>query len=85
MSLTINMKPEAEAELMRLAVVHGLGVEAYAASLLEDAVHVGASPNKVSTAVQLDRTLRELARFSSKIPPLPDEAFSRESLYRDHD
>ena len=34
---------------------------------------------------QLDNTLREIAQFSDKIPLLPDEAFSRESLYRDHD
>lgn len=34
---------------------------------------------------RLEATLREIARFSSKIPPLPDEAFTRETLYRDHD
>jgi hypothetical protein len=26
-----------------------------------------------------------MAQFSHKIPPLPDEAFTRESLYRNHD
>jgi hypothetical protein len=34
---------------------------------------------------RLENTLREMAQFSHKIPPLPDEAFTRESLYRDHD
>jgi hypothetical protein len=34
------------------------------------------------TTEQLDHTLRELAQFSAKIPFLPDEAFSRESLYQ---
>jgi hypothetical protein len=34
---------------------------------------------------ELDETLREIAQFSQKISLLPDEAFSRENLYRDHD
>ncbi|MGB7589874.1 MAG: hypothetical protein WCD04_01225 [Terriglobia bacterium] len=34
---------------------------------------------------QLDTTLRALAQFSHKVPLLPDEAFSRESLYGDQD
>jgi hypothetical protein len=83
MSITINIKPEAQAELMRLAAAHGLPPEAYAATLLEDAVHTG-TPKKL-TSEQLDHTLRELAQFSAKIPLLPDEAFTREGLYQDHD
>ena len=57
---------------------------AYAATLLEEAAHIPAGAKKLSSS-QLDNTLRELAQFSHKIPLLPDEAFSRESLYRDHD
>jgi hypothetical protein len=34
---------------------------------------------------RLENTLREMAQFSHKVPALPDEAFMRESLYRDHD
>jgi hypothetical protein len=34
---------------------------------------------------ELEIALRELAEFSHKIPQLPDEAFSRESLYPDHE
>jgi hypothetical protein len=37
--------------------------------------------SKTLNQSQLDNTLRELAQFSHKIPMLPDEAFSRESLY----
>lgn len=55
-----------------------------AASLLEEAAHVSAGLKRLNQS-QLDNTLRELAQFSHKIPMLPDEAFSRESLYRDHD
>src|SRR6516164_9575827 len=70
MSIIINIKPEAEAELTRQAKAHGIQPEAYAAALLEEAVHTGAS--KMLTSDQLDRTLRELAQFSHKIPLLPD-------------
>jgi hypothetical protein len=34
---------------------------------------------------RFETTLQEMARFSHKIPSLPDEAFTRESLYQDHD
>jgi len=51
--------------------------------LLEEAIHTGEA--KKLTTDQLDRTLQELAQFSHKIPLLPDDAFSREGLYQDHD
>jgi hypothetical protein len=34
---------------------------------------------------RLENTFREMAEFSHKVPVLPDEAFTRGSLYRDHD
>jgi hypothetical protein len=84
MSIIINIKPEAQAELTRQAMAQGVEPEAYAAALVEEAVHVVAAP-KTLTKDQLDRTLQELAQFSDKIPLLPDEAFTREGLYQDHD
>jgi hypothetical protein len=84
MAIIINIKPEVQEELSRQAAAHGLDVNSYAASLLEEAAHVPAGSKKLSQG-QLDNTLQELAQFSHKIPALPDEAFSRESLYRDHD
>ena len=84
MSIIVNIKPEAQAELTRQAVAHGVQPEDYAAALLEEAVHIGAAA-KTLTNDQLDRTLQELAQFSHKIPLLPDEAFTREGLYQDHD
>ena len=50
----------------------------------EEAARVPAGLKSLSPS-QLDQTLAELAQFSHKIPLLPDEAFSRESLYQDHD
>ena len=41
MSIIINIKPEAQAELTRLAAAHGVPPEAYAATLIEEAVQIG--------------------------------------------
>jgi hypothetical protein len=84
MSIIITIKPEAQEALTRQAAAHGVQLESYAAGLLEEAAHVGPA-SKTLTEGQLDRTLHELTQFSSKIPLLPDEAFSREGLYQDHD
>lgn len=84
MTIIVNIKPEVEAELSRQAAAHGVDIGAYAASLLEEAAHVPVGSKKLSQS-ELDHTLQEIAQFSHKIPLLPDEAFSRESLYRDYD
>jgi len=84
MSIIINIRPEVREELSRQAAAHGLDINSYAASLLEAAAHIPAKGKTLSNS-QLDNTLLELSQFSHKIPLLPDEAFSRASLYQDHD
>jgi hypothetical protein len=83
-TITVDIRPEVQAELARQAAAQGRAVEAYAASLLEEAVHLPAGASRL-TQDRLENTLREMAQFSHKIPALPDEAFTRESLYQDHD
>ena len=39
MTITVDVKPEVQAELARQAAAQGRAIEAYAASLLEEAVH----------------------------------------------
>jgi hypothetical protein len=84
MTIILDIKPEVQAELSRQAAARGVDIGSYAARLLEEAAHTPAGAKTLS-ASQLDVTLQELAQFSHKIPLLPDDAFSRESLYRDHD
>lgn len=84
MTITVDITPEAQAELARQAAAYGRAIEAYAASLLEEAAHLPGSESRLSRD-RLENTLREMAQFSHKIPSLPDEAFTRESLYQDHD
>jgi hypothetical protein len=80
MTIIIDIKPEVQAELSRQAAAQGVEIDAYAAILVEQAAHVPTGLKKLNQS-QLAATLRELAQFSHKIPLLPDEAFSRESLY----
>ena len=40
MTITVDIRPEVQAELARQAAAHGMGIEAHAASLLEKAVQL---------------------------------------------
>lgn len=40
MTITVDIKPEVEAELVRQAALLGTPLEAYAATVLEEAVHL---------------------------------------------
>jgi plasmid stability protein len=44
MTITVDITPEVQAALARQAATHGRAVEAYAASLLEEAVRPAAHP-----------------------------------------
>ena len=48
MTIIVDLKPEVQAELARQAAAHGSAVEAYAASLLEEAVNPAAGVNRSS-------------------------------------
>ena len=84
MTITINIKPEVEAELARQAAVRGMDVPEYATTLLEAAARPPRA-EKSRSLEEFEKTLDRIAQFSDKIPVLPDEALSRESLYQDHD
>lgn len=84
MTITVDITPAVQAELARQAAVRGSAIEAYAASLLEEAARLPNGGGGLSED-RLENTLREMAQFSHKILPLPDEAFTRASLYQDHD
>jgi hypothetical protein len=83
-TITLDIRPEVQAELARQAAAHGVDIVAYVASVLEEAAQVPVG-SKTFSRSQLGKTLNELAQFSHKVPVLPDDAISRESLYRDHD
>ncbi len=74
-------------ELVAQAQAQGLTLEGYVEKLVAEQ---SASPRGYGAGGRLTReefeaSLDRLAEFSGKIPLLPDEAFSRESMYEDHD
>lgn len=81
MTITINITPEVEAELARQAKVCGMDVPAYAEKLLEEAIRRPQPETGDLSLEEFEKSLDRIAQFSDKIPTLPDEAFSRESLY----
>jgi hypothetical protein len=64
------------------AEARGLTPEGYVRGLIENAV---AKPEAVAGRRDMQAFFREMAMHSEKIPQLPDEAFTRESFYQDHD
>ena len=46
MTITVSITPEVQAEIARQAAAHGRAIEAYAASLLEEAVGLPAGANR---------------------------------------
>ncbi len=53
MTITVDIRPEVEAELARQAAARGRALEVHAATLLEDAVHLQAEPTSVRTGQAL--------------------------------
>jgi len=77
MTITVDIRPEVQAELARQAAVHGRPVEAYAASLLEEAVHLPAGA--VNSAGKQNREGRKsLVEVCAMVRGLTDDVdFSR--------
>lgn len=84
MTITVEITPEVQAELERRAALMERDPATYAAGLIESALGLPRPAPKL-TPEGLKEFLREMAQFSHKIPSLPDEAFTRESIYQDHD
>jgi hypothetical protein len=79
MTITIELPPEIEAGLAKLAAEHGLPLPQYLRHLLEERVP---SAKTVSLSpAERARLWRESAKGLPYSPPLSDEAVSRESFY----
>ncbi len=87
MTIILDIAPDLQAELSRRAAVEGTSAEAYAASLLAEALHRQGTVRSATprTPEEIRAWLDELAAFSDEIPPQPGQTFSREMIYQDHD
>jgi hypothetical protein len=82
MQITIEIPDELAAQ----AQARGLSPEFYVRSSIFEAAHAAPVPiPPQEPIIDLETFLREMAAHSDKIPQLPDEAFTRESFYQEHD
>lgn len=82
MQITIEIPDEFAIQAQAL----GLTPEIYVRSLINRAI--GAFPVPLpphEPKMSMDEFLEAMSAFSDKIPQLPDEVFTRESFYQDHD
>jgi len=84
MSVTIHIPDELAAKVEVRARARGMKAETYVTSLLEDAVG-SVAPHEQGRGRDMAAFFEAMAAGSDQIPQLPDEAFTRESFYRDHD
>ena len=85
MSITLELKPEIESNLIAQAAARNVSVEDYIEDVLE--TMFGSSEYKSLTADQRAKELDEWLNSHSyiKAPPLSDEAVSRENIYRERE
>lgn len=84
MSISIELKPEVEERLEREAAARGVSVESYVERLIEQQFSMPSKTPHVG-ADEVDQLLDSLAEGSDDRPVLPPEAYTRESIYQDHD
>ncbi|MGB8770587.1 MAG: hypothetical protein WCC92_13280 [Candidatus Korobacteraceae bacterium] len=84
MTVTLNLKPEIEAELLAQAQSRGLTIEEYLLSVVEGTVLP--ATQKALSAEERATAFEAWSASHRPTPPLSDYAVSREGMYegRDH-
>lgn len=82
LNVTLELKPETGQRVTAEAAARGLTVGQYLAALIEGEALL---PESQSSTEQFERDMDLLADGSERLPVLPDDAFTRESIYADHD
>jgi len=84
--MTLHLRPEIAAGLKALATAHGLSVEDYLKQLVERELSSNEpeiTPHPRLSAEEWAHQFEEWADSFPEVPPIPDEALSRENLYPD--
>jgi hypothetical protein len=82
MQITIEIPDELAAQ----AQARGLSPEFYVRSLIFEAAYAAPVPlPPAKPRMDMEEFFEVMSANSDKIPQLPDEAFTRESFYQDHD
>jgi hypothetical protein len=83
MTISLELKPEVEANLAAQARARGMLLDAYLQSVIEELA--GTQTAGLASLQEIESTLDALAEMGKHLPRLPSSAFSRESIYQDHD
>ena len=83
MTVRLELKPDVEANLAAQARARGVPLDAYLQSVIEDLARADAAGS--ASRKEIEAALDSLAEMGRGLPLLPSSAFSRESIYRDHD
>jgi hypothetical protein len=82
MQVTVNIPDELVAQVQS----RGLTPQSYVEHLIAEQTATATESAVHNLSLEeFEASLDKLTRYSEKIPLLPNEAFSRESLYQDHD
>lgn len=81
MALVLQLPHDLEQVLLQQAKVQGVSPAGYVQSLLEKQLSWRIQKPKLSPE-EFEAALDQLAQFSDQIPHLPDEAITRESMYK---
>ena len=83
MAVRLELRPDVQANLVAQARARGVPLDTYLQGVIEDLARTKAAPP--ASLQHLRATLDALAEMGGGLPHLPSSAFSRESIYRDHD
>jgi hypothetical protein len=82
MTVRLELQPDVEANLAAQARARGVPLDAYLQGVIEDLARADSAGSAGLKDVQA--ALDALAEMGRALPHLPSSAFSRESIYRDH-
>jgi hypothetical protein len=82
MTVRLEIKPEIEASLNAQAAAKGLPLDAYLQDAIEDLARAPAAP--AANLQEFRATLDTLAEMGKSLPHVSSAAFSRGSIYQDH-
>ncbi len=84
MTLQLELSPELEARLNREAAARGMQLEQYAYELLSQSLPRTQPGSGILTPESLEELTQALTAGSENLPRLPNETFTRESIYKEH-
>ena len=85
MDLTLHVASGTAQRLTDQAQARGMDLAAYAESVLEKTAASGGSTHRAKPRQEIEAFFAAMSENSEKLPQLPEEAFTRQSFYEDHD